>query len=87
MWLAANVPELVTASIIEDAPFFRAEWPAIKSLVAYDVFLGLAQTAIPGSGGFPKFFLDTLAPMAQELDTTADMTVPPSRSCGSLPPG
>jgi len=77
MWLAANVPELVTASVIEDAPFFRAEWPAIKNSVVYDVFLGLAQTAIPGSGGFPKFFLDTLAPMAQELDTMADMTAPP----------
>ena len=25
MWLAANAPELVTASIIEDAPFFRAD--------------------------------------------------------------
>jgi len=76
MWLAANAPELVTASIIEDAPFFRAEWPAIKTQVVYDVFLGLAQTAIPGSGGFPKFFLDTLAPMAQELGTMSDMTVP-----------
>jgi len=66
MWLAANAPELVTASVIEDAPFFRAEWPAIKNSVVYDVFLGSLRTAIPGSGGFPKFFLDTLAPMAQE---------------------
>jgi pimeloyl-ACP methyl ester carboxylesterase len=77
MWLAANAPELVTASVIEDAPFFRAEWPTIKTQVVYDVFLGLAQTAIPGSGGFPRFFLDTLVPMAKELDTMADMTVPP----------
>jgi len=77
MWLAANAPELVTASIIEDAPFFRAEWPAIKTQVVYDVFLGLAQTAIPGSGGFSKFFVDTLVPMTQQLDSMSDMTPPP----------
>jgi len=77
MWLAANAPEFGNGVSNRGRSVFRAEWPAIKNSVVYDVFLGLAQTAIPGSGGFPKFFLDTLAPMAQELDTMADMTAPP----------
>jgi pimeloyl-ACP methyl ester carboxylesterase len=77
MWLAANAPDLVTATIIEDAPFFRAEWPTITASVVYDLFFGLAETAIPGSGGFPKFFLDTLAPMARQFDGFVDVPLPP----------
>jgi pimeloyl-ACP methyl ester carboxylesterase len=77
MWLAANAPDLVTATIIEDAPFFRAEWPTIKASVVYDLFVGLAETAIPGGGGFPEFFLDTLVPIARQFDSFVDVPLPP----------
>ncbi len=70
LWLAVNEPKLVRALVLEDPPLFRCEWPAIKSTVVYDAFLGLSRMAIPGGGGFARFLTDTAVPLQRQSGKT-----------------
>ncbi len=78
VWLAANEPELVRGLILEDPPIFRCEWPAIKTLTVYDVFLGASKMAAAGGGGFSRWFTDTLAPMSAQFGSELGVPAPPS---------
>lgn len=42
LWLAANVPELVAAIVLEDAPVFSVEWPRFRDRDKF-VYNGLAH--------------------------------------------
>jgi pimeloyl-ACP methyl ester carboxylesterase len=77
VWLAANEPELVRALVLEDPPLFRCEWPTIKSTVVYDAFLGLSKMAIPGGGGFSRFFADTAVPLLGQSRGVVAARTPP----------
>jgi len=77
VWLAANAPEHVQAIICEDPPLFRCEWPAIKTLVAYNIFLGWAKMAVAGGGGFPKYFTESIAQLADIGKGVLEIKLPP----------
>jgi len=77
VWLAANEPELVRALILEDPPIFECEWPMIKTMTVYDVFLGASKMAAVGGGGFSRFFTDTLAPLGAQFGTQLGVPTPP----------
>jgi pimeloyl-ACP methyl ester carboxylesterase len=76
-WLAANSSEWVKAIILEDPPLFRCEWPAIKNTQAYDMFLGMSRMAIPGGGGYVKFFLEELPRGAKNAKGVIKTKLPP----------
>jgi pimeloyl-ACP methyl ester carboxylesterase len=59
-WLAANAPDYVKAIVLEDPPLFRCDWPNIKDTWVYDMFLGLSKMAVQGSGGYARFFENSM---------------------------
>jgi pimeloyl-ACP methyl ester carboxylesterase len=76
-WLAANSPEWVKAIVLEDPPLFRCEWPAIKNTQVYDIFLGMSRMAIPGGGGYARFFLEELPRGAKNAKGVIKVKLPP----------
>jgi len=83
-WLAANVPELVAAIVLEDPPLFRCDWPNIKDTAVYDTFLAFTRMSIPGGGGYPYFFSEHLIESAREAAEVMNAKVPPKFLVGLL---
>jgi len=77
-WLAANVPERVRAIVLEDPPLFRCDWPSIKTTAVYDTFLAFSRRAIPGGGGYARFFGDHVASIARQAAQVMNTKVPPA---------
>ena len=77
-WLAANSPTWVKGVVCEDPPLFRCEWPNIKDTVVWDTFSMIAKTmGTPGGGGFPKYFKDGFALMADQAKDVLNIQLPP----------
>ena len=77
-WLAANGPERVRAIVLEDPPLFRCDWPNIKTTAVYDTFLAFTRLAIPGGGGYARFFGEHVAATARQAAEVMNTQVPPA---------
>jgi pimeloyl-ACP methyl ester carboxylesterase len=76
-WLAANAPQWVDAVVLEDPPLFRCDWPNIKQTAVFDTWLAFSRLAIPGGGGYARFFLEHLAVNAREAAEVMNTKLPP----------
>jgi pimeloyl-ACP methyl ester carboxylesterase len=83
-WLAANAPEHVEAIVLEDPPLFRCDWPNIKSTAVYDTFLAFTRLAIPGGGGYARFFSEHVIPSARAAAEVMNTKVPPTCLVGII---
>lgn len=62
----------------EDPPLFRCDWPNIKDTVVWDVFSMVVKTmGTPGGGGFPKYFRDNFAILADQAKDVLNIKLPP----------
>jgi len=77
-WLAANSPGLVKAVVLEDSPLFRCDEANLRTTAVYDTWLAFTRMAVPGGGGYARFFGDHLAAAAKQAAEVMDTRVPPN---------
>ena len=58
-WLAANRPDLVRAIVLEDPPLFAAEYPRIKTTIAYRSFATCSDAVRDGVDDFLLYWINS----------------------------